>query len=191
MEEGYLKQFLFFQELLVKNQDLLLNELREFKQETRQRFDNLEADVTILKEGQANLEKGQINLEEGQANLEEGQASIRADIISLKEGQANLEKGQASIRADIIGLKMGQTNLKEGQAELMHEVRQNRFLIEEMRNNINLLVDGHRFTTEGIDKLRKRPEHKDDISVIKTVITQHSDEIAKNTRDIEELKKAR
>ena len=102
----------------------LTNVLTRFTEQTNQRLDKVETDVTELKEGQA--------------RLEEGQARLETDVAGLKEGQARLEEGQARLEARTDRLEAGQarletdvTELKEGQARL--ETRMDRLETGQIR----------------------------------------------------------
>ena len=95
----------------------LTNVLTRFTEQTNQRLDKVETDVTELKEGQARLEEGQARLETRTERLEAGQARLETDVTALKEGQARLE-------TDV-------TELKEGQARL--ETRMDRLETGQIR----------------------------------------------------------
>ncbi len=95
----------------------LTNVLTRFTEQTNQRLDKVESDVTELKEGQARLEEGQARLETRTERLEAGQARLETDVTALKEGQARLE-------TDV-------TELKEGQARL--ETRMDRLETGQIR----------------------------------------------------------
>ena len=89
----------------------LTNVLTRFTEQTNQRLDKVETDVTELKEGQARLEEGQARLETDVAGLKEGQARLETDVTALKEGQARLE-------TDVTELKEGQARLETGQIRM-------------------------------------------------------------------------
>ena len=83
----------------------LTNVLTRFTEQTNQRLDKVETDVTELKEGQARLEEGQARLETDVAGLKEGQARLEARTERLEAGQARLE-------TDVTALKEGQARLE-------------------------------------------------------------------------------
>ena len=75
----------------------LTNVLTRFTEQTNQRLDKVETDVTELKEGQA--------------RLEEGQARLETDVAGLKEGQARLEDSQARLETRMDRLETGQIRM--------------------------------------------------------------------------------
>ena len=87
--------------------------------------ENLQQDVSGLKEGYARLEEDVSELKAGQARLEEdvselkaGQARLEEDVSELKAGQARLEEGYARLTEDVSELKEGQARLEERQDRL-------------------------------------------------------------------------
>ena len=73
--------------------------------------ENLQQDVSGLKEGYARLEEDVSELKAGQARLEEGYARLTEDVSELKEGQARLEERQDR-------LEDGQARLERGQQRM-------------------------------------------------------------------------
>ena len=102
----------------------LTNVLTRFTEQTNQRLDKVETDVTELKEGQARLEAGQARLETDVAGLKEGQARLEARTERLEAGQARLE-------TDVTSLKEGQARLEDSQARL--ETRMDRLETGQIR----------------------------------------------------------
>ena len=102
----------------------LTNVLTRFTEQTNQRLDKVESDVTELKEGQARLEAGQARLETDVAGLKEGQARLEEGQARLEARTDRLEAGQARLETDV-------TELKEGQARL--ETRMDRLETGQIR----------------------------------------------------------
>ena len=116
----------------------LTNVLTRFTEQTNQRLDKVETDVTELKEGQARLEEGQARLETDVTELKEGQARLEEGQARLETRTERLEAGQARLETDVTALKEGQarletdvTELKEGQARL--ETRMDRLETGQIR----------------------------------------------------------
>ena len=109
----------------------LTNVLTRFTEQTNQRLDKVETDVTELKEGQARLEEGQARLETRTERLEAGQARLETDVTVLKEGQARLETDVTALKEGQARLETDVTELKEGQARL--ETRMDRLETGQIR----------------------------------------------------------
>ena len=109
----------------------LTNVLTRFTEQTNQRLDKVESDVTELKEGQARLEEGQARLETRTERLEAGQARLETDVTALKEGQARLETDVTALKEGQARLETDVTELKEGQARL--ETRMDRLETGQIR----------------------------------------------------------
>ena len=96
----------------------LTNVLTRFTEQTNQRLDKVETDVTELKEGQARLETGQARLETDVAGLKEGQARLEEGYARLETRTERLEAGQARLETDVTELKEGQARLETGQIRM-------------------------------------------------------------------------
>ena len=94
--------------------------------------------------------------------------SINGRLGTLEQGQAKLEQGQAK-------LEQGQVKLEQEVTETKSHV----ILIEnDHGRHLNALHDGFKLMYDKLDPLPAAVENlQDDVSLIKAVVTSHSDDI--------------
>jgi predicted nucleic acid-binding Zn-ribbon protein len=119
------------------------------------------------------------NVEQGQAKLEQGQAKLMDKVTGLEQRQENLEQGQAKLMDKVTGLEQRQEKMTDEIADLKQEVISIKVLMEnEIRPAIKRLAEGYGIVINRLDHMQPDVEEtRDDVDVIKKVVTSHSMEI--------------
>jgi chromosome segregation ATPase len=78
----------------------VLSELREFKQETISRLDNIEADIVVMKEDIVVVKKDIVEMKEDIVVMKEDIVVVKKDIVEMKEDIAVMKEDIEIIKED-------------------------------------------------------------------------------------------
>jgi predicted nuclease with TOPRIM domain len=138
--------------------------------------------LSMLENQNAMLEKHGVVLDvlvQGQAKLEAGFAELKGDVSVLKDKVEVLDKKVEILTEDVAVLKDKFEVLDDKVDVLTDEIHFTNVLIEnETNRHVRFIAEGHMDIQRRINKVEPLTEkHEEDISVIKAVISCHSDEI--------------
>lgn len=107
---------------------------------------------------------------------------ILAELKELKQGQAKLEQGQAKLEQGQAKLEQGQASLKQELSDVKALASKTAVIVEnDIATNIALLQEDNLEIVRKLKRLEKLPqmvsELQDDVSMIKEVVSMHSQDI--------------
>lgn len=132
--------------------------LQEFKK-VNDKLDNIEQDVTILKEDVSELKQEVAELKEDVSGLKQDVAILKEDVSGLKQDVAILKEDVSSLKQDVAVLKQDVSELKDRMDRLEYKMdisNTNISSILERQNNLsNEIKIGHK---ELLNKFEKYEE---------------------------------
>lgn len=132
--------------------------LQEFKK-VNDKLDNIEQDVTILKEDVSKLKQEVAELKEDVSGLKQDVAILKEDVSGLKQDVAILKEDVSSLKQDVAVLKQDVSELKDRMDRLEYKMdisNTNISSILERQNNLsNEIKIGHK---ELLNKFEKYEE---------------------------------